>query len=31
MPESAEKIKKAIQENKKPEKPIFPRVELGEK
>ena len=29
MPESAEKIKLAIKENKKPEEPLFPRVELN--
>jgi methionyl-tRNA synthetase len=27
MPETSEKIKKAIAENKKPEEPIFPRIE----
>ena len=30
MPKSSEKIKKAIKENKKPENPIFPRIELEE-
>lgn len=28
MPDSAQKIKLAIRENKKPEEPIFPRIEL---
>lgn len=28
MPETSEKIKLAIKENKKPKKPIFPRIEL---
>jgi hypothetical protein len=27
MPESSEKIKLAIKENKKPEEPLFPRIE----
>ncbi len=30
MPETSEKIKAAIKENKKPEEPIFPRIEFGE-
>ena len=31
MPDTAEKIKLAIQENKKPMEPIFPRIEFEEK
>ena len=28
MPETADKILRAIKENKKPEEPLFPRVEI---